>query len=72
MNLKLKDPTNQNSSFQFEKNEAGDLKKRWRYESRTASGKKKWRSVDSLLSCIMCKLYVNKTSQYVCKTKLIF
>jgi len=27
MNLKLKDPTNQNSSFQFEKNEAADLKK---------------------------------------------
>jgi len=24
MDLNLKDPTNQNSSFQFEKNEAGD------------------------------------------------
>jgi hypothetical protein len=27
MNLKLKDPTNQNSSFQFEKNEAAAVKK---------------------------------------------
>jgi len=26
MNLKFKDPTNRNPSFQFEKNEAGDLK----------------------------------------------